>query len=87
MENFEIVFFFELKPLISLSNFNILSSPFFANVHIFRIEKNSAIEKKLGNGSAGVVIFEDTTLRGARMRVPSERFSKFLVRYFLNVFI
>ena len=39
---------FELKTLISPSNLNVLSSSFFANIHIFRVWKDSVI-KKMGH--------------------------------------
>ena len=87
MENFENVFFFKLKPLISLSNFNILSSSFCKRPH-FQSRKGFCNKKMWSwQCSAGVVIFGDTTLQGARMGVPFKRFSKFSVKYFLKVII
>ena len=48
--------FFELKTLLFQSNFNALSPSFFSNIPIFRVEKDSVIEKWVID-SAGVLIF------------------------------
>ena len=70
----------ELKTLISQSNLKILSSP---NIPIFREEKDSPIKKGV-TGSADVLVFGDTALRGAYIwGYPLKRKSTLLVIYLI----
>ena len=68
MKIFENVFL-ELKNLTSRSNLNRLSSS-----HILRVEKDSAIKKLCHISNAGMVIFGDTALQGAKMGLPPKLF-------------
>ena len=57
---------------------------FFANILIFRVEKDSSI-KKWVIGITGVFLFGDTPLLEAKMGASPQFFSNFLVNCFLKV--
>ena len=81
MKNF--IFFPQLKTLISQSKLNVLSSRFCENIHIFRVEKDSAIKKWGHRQCWGGHFWRLRTLRG-KMGVPHE---KKVQNFWLNIFL